>query len=169
MNADPTTIYGLTRSWAEWLDAWSSWVTVGGALVLAVLAAIGSWGTVASKEFSRRETDPKLFDTKEYRDADKLVIEIHPHGAVLHPFVILVPASERSKLLNVATGPTGSPPGVAMVLGKTDIDGEGGAYKGLQIESPVDRTNSAYVYFSSDPSELLFGQRNGELHRVRPH
>ena len=53
------------------------------------------------------------------------------------------------------------------MLGTTDIEAEG-LYKGLQIDNPVDPLNSAYVYFASSPTEIIFGQRGTELTRVAP-
>ncbi len=107
------------------------------------------------------------FDTREYFQDGKLIIEIRPHGGRLHPFVLLVPTADREKLLGVATGPPGSPPNVGLVLGQTEVEAEG-KYSGLQIENPVDSVNSAYVTFSSSPSELVFGQRGSELKQVKP-
>lgn len=167
MEQDLETIYGLTREWAERLQTWRNVLGVGGGLLLAIMGGLGYWGGLAKDEFTRRANDPTLFDTKEYLQEGKLIIEIRPHGGQLHPFVLLVPNAERNKLLNVATGPAGSPPTVAMVLGSQEIQADE-AYSGMQIENPVDARNSAYVTFSSSPSEIMFGQRGAELRQVKP-
>ncbi len=160
------TIYWLTREWADRLYTWRNGIAVGGGLILAIAGGLGYWGNLARDEFARRAADPNLFDTKEYFQDGKLIIEIRPHGGRLHPFVLLVPTADRGKLLGVATGPSGSHPNVAVVLGQTEVQAEG-KYSGLQIENPVDSINSAYVTFSSSPSELVFGQRGGELRQVK--
>lgn len=97
----------------------------------------------------------------------KLILELRPRAGRWHPFVVLVPSSQRDRLINVGYGPSGGPPRVSMVLGMSDVEA-GGAYNGVQIENPVDPLNSAYVYFSSSPTEVLFGQRGEELIRVAP-
>ena len=100
-------------------------------------------------------------------ESGTLILELRPRAGRWHPFVILVPSSQRDRLLNVGYGPSGHPPAVSLVLGTTDVEAEG-TYRGLQIENPVDPLNSAFVYFSSSPSEVAFGQRGQELYRVAP-
>lgn len=97
----------------------------------------------------------------------RLILEVRPRAGRWHPFVAMVLASQRDRLLNVGHGPSGRPPAVSMVLGETDVEA-GGRYKGLQIENPVDPLNSAYVYFSSSPTQIVFGQRGRMLCQVAP-
>jgi hypothetical protein len=78
-----------------------------------------------------------------------------------------VPSGERSRLISVGYGPSGRLPEVSVVLGEREIEA-GGKYEGIQIENPVDCLNSAYVYFSTSPTEIVFGQRDQELLRVAP-
>ena len=102
-----------------------------------------------------------------YQDGGRLILELRPRAGRWHPFVALVPAAQRERMLNIGHGPSGQPPNTSLVLGTTDIEVEG-LYKGLQIDNPVDPLNSAYVYFSSSPTEIIFGQRGSELTRVAP-
>ena len=97
----------------------------------------------------------------------KLIMELRPRAGRWYPFIVLVPNEQRARLLNVSCGPSGCPPEVSLVLGSTSIEAEG-KYSGLQIANPVDPLNSAYVYFSESPTEVVFGQRGEECFRVAP-
>jgi hypothetical protein len=167
MDAQPETIYWLTQEWADRLYIWRNGLAVFGALFLAAVGGLGYWGQLARDEFSRRATDPNRFTTREYREPGKLTVEIRPHGGQLYPFVLLVPNADRQKLLAVETGPPGMPPKVALVLGQTDVQSEG-KYSGIQIEQSVNPANSGYAVFSSDPAEILYGQRDGPFRKLEP-
>jgi hypothetical protein len=161
------TAYWLSHAWAGRLSSTAPYIAAAGALVLAVFGAFGVWGSASVAEFSRRATDPSQVETRGYVVDGKMVVEMHPRGGRWYPFVVLVPIGEKDKIVAISYGPSGSPPDVSIVLGMKPVEAEG-KYAGLQIENPVDRQNSAYVTLSGQPSELVFGQRGGELARVTP-
>ncbi|MDZ4761228.1 MAG: toll/interleukin-1 receptor domain-containing protein [Alphaproteobacteria bacterium] len=97
----------------------------------------------------------------------KLVIELRPRSGRWHPFVVLVPAPDRAKLLNVSFGPAGKPPEVSLVLGSSEVEADN-LYKGVTIQNPIDPLNSAYVYFSTSPTEIVFGQQGEPLWQEKP-
>jgi hypothetical protein len=101
------------------------------------------------------------------QEGENLIIELRPRAGRWHPFVVLVLASQRERLLGIEHGPAGRPPALSLVFGATEVEADG-TYKGLQIENPVDPLNSAYVYFSGSPTEIVFGERGQELLRVAP-
>lgn len=92
------------------------------------------------------------------------IIEVRPRTGRWHPFVFFVKSEERDLLMTIGVGPSGKPPEMSMVLGRSGVEGDG--YSGLQMQSVVDSLNSAYIYCSKSPSEIMFGQRDAELIRV---
>jgi hypothetical protein len=108
-------------------------------------------------------TEAAPYIIQEYRENGAQVLEVRPRAGRWYPFMVLVPASERELLRNVAYGPAGRPPSACMVsTNEVDLRNlDGRHYKGTRIGHAVDHLNSAYVYLWARPSELLFGPSDG--------
>lgn len=96
------------------------------------------------------------------------VYEVRPRAGRWHPFVVLVKKDEVSLLRLLGHGPNGRLPGAMMVLGGGSIEAGDGRYAGQQISNLVDPFNSGFAYFTSPPSEIVFGARDGPLWTVDP-
>lgn len=165
---DGETALLLSREMAERLSAATIFGVIGTGF-FGLVAIVGLWGDVAIKKMDRWASDPTLYTTNQHIVAGRLVIELHPHGRTMSPFVVVVPAGERDRLLNVNTGAPGRPPEVSMVLGKTEVNSEDGKWAGMRIQGPVTPTTSAYIWFAAEPTEFSFGQfGDRDLRNVKP-
>jgi hypothetical protein len=113
-------------------------------------------------------TDVNPYIIQQHKEGDKLVVEVRLRAGRWYPFMVLVPDSDRGLLLNVVHGPFGQPPAACMVS-RNDVDVQnlnGKHYKGIRIMHAVDHLNSAYIYLSAYPSEMIFGPSEGPGYQV---
>lgn len=112
------------------------------------------------------EVEPYL--VQEHKQGRSLVLEIRPRAGRWYPFIVLVPASDRDLLQSVVYGPFGMPPS-ASAVSCNDVDRanlNGKSYSGVRIMHAVDHLNSAYIYFTSYPTEIIFGPSQGPEYYV---
>jgi hypothetical protein len=109
------------------------------------------------------------FDFRKWSEGNGApVYEVRPRAGRWYPFVLLVKKEERSLLRTIAHGPAGRLPRTSMVSHDGSISAENGALQGEQISNVIDPLNSAFAYFVSPPSQIVFGQRDETLFTLAP-
>ena len=162
------TIYWLSETTAKKLaDGWKYFSFAGG-IILAIGAVIGFWANASKDEFAIRATDPERLDYWWHYQGASLVLEVKPRGGRWYPFVAVVPANERARLTNIVPGPSGRPPSAGITIGIQPVEEASNKYAGLEIQNAIDPQTSAYIYFSSPPSEIMLGQSDKKLAKIIP-
>lgn len=165
---DGDTALFLSRAAAERLSAGTT-IGILGTGIFALVTVLGLWGDQALKKLDAHEHDPKLYSSKEYRVDGMLVVELRPWGRTMSPFMVVVPAQQRNRLVAIRTGSPDRLPEVAIVIDQHEVSSPDGKWAGIRVQGPVTPQTSAYVTFSVDPTEFAFGQfGEAELRYVKP-